>query len=150
MMQYAQLGNIDWKDSLIMQLLNCGYNDINRLEHVSYDIGEIVDELVADGIRPTIDSIMMDVFALAANDFMEAVDAMLETFNDYEDDDYSEEESELKEILDNISNDTSEYVGIDVSGLYVKDIGRLRELGFSEELENIEYLMGEPIKNKNW
>ena len=150
MMQYAQLGNIDWKDSLIMQLLNCGYNDINRLEHVSYDIGEIVDELVADGIRPTIDSIMMDVFALAANDFMEAVDAMLETFNDYEDDDYSEEESELKEILDNISNDTSEYVGIDVSGLYVKDIGRLRELGFSEELENIEYLMGEPIRNKNW
>lgn len=150
MMQYAQLGNIDWKDSLIMQLLNCGYNDINRLEHVNYDIGEIVDELVADGIRPTIDSIMMDVFALAANDFMEAVDVMLETFYDYEDDDYSEEESELKEMLDNISNDTSEYVGIDVSGLYVKGIDRLRELGFSEELENIEYLMGEPIRNKNW
>ena len=150
MMQYAQLGNIDWKDSLIMQLLNCGYNDINRLEHVNYDIGEIVDELVADGIRPTIDSIMMDVFALAANDFMEAVEIMLETFYDYEDDDYSEEESELKEMLDNISNDTSEYVSIDVSGLYVKNIDRLRELGFSEELENIEYLMGEPIKNKNW
>ena len=150
MMQYAQLGNIDWKDSLIMQLLNCGYNDINRLEHVNYDIGEIVDELVADGIRPTIDFIMMDVFALAANDFMEAVDFMLETFYDYEDDDYSEEESELKEMLDNISNDTSEYVSVDVSGLYVKDIGRLKELGFSEELGNIEYLMGEPIRDKTW
>lgn len=49
-------------ESLFMALLECGSMDFSILDNVVYDLGEIADELIAEGVKPTLNAIMDMVF----------------------------------------------------------------------------------------
>lgn len=50
------------QDIVLTTVLNCGTMDLFMLDDISYDLGSIVDELLADGIKPTLNVILSNVF----------------------------------------------------------------------------------------
>ena len=49
-------------ESLLCSVLDCGILDLSILDDVGYDLGEIYDELIAEGIRPTLNLITGEIF----------------------------------------------------------------------------------------
>ncbi len=47
---------------ILMVLLECGSLDLRILDDVGYDLGEIVEELQTDGIKPTLNIITGEIF----------------------------------------------------------------------------------------
>ena len=66
-------GYTDWKTALLAQVLDCGTRDVEILRDCNYDIGEICQNLFEDGIRPTLNNILHDIFAQAKSELIDAV-----------------------------------------------------------------------------
>ena len=63
----------DWKVRLLTQLLDCGANDIEMLKDCQYDIGEICENLFDEGIRPTLNNILHDIFERVRSELSYAI-----------------------------------------------------------------------------
>jgi hypothetical protein len=50
------------RDIVLMAVLECGTLDLEVLDDVEYDLGQIVDELFESEIKPTLNNIMATVF----------------------------------------------------------------------------------------
>ncbi|NBH97229.1 hypothetical protein D7Y41_02280 [Anaerotruncus sp. 1XD22-93] len=49
-------------EDILLVLLECGSLDLRILDDVGYDLGEIVEELQTDGIKPTLNIITGEIF----------------------------------------------------------------------------------------
>lgn len=64
-------------ENLLREFLNCGSLDLSVLEGIEYDLCEIVEELRANGINPTLNAITAEVFYKGQLELEEAVDAAI-------------------------------------------------------------------------
>ena len=50
------------QNTVLMAVLECGTSDLCMLDDIRYDLGEIVESLLSEGIKPTLNSILGEVF----------------------------------------------------------------------------------------
>ena len=62
------------RDTVLMAVLECGTLDMSVLDDVQYDLDEIVDELFAEGLRPSLNLIMQEVFRKAVEEMADFVE----------------------------------------------------------------------------
>lgn len=55
-------GMITNTEILLCSFLECGTLDLSILDDVEYDLGEIVEDLQAEGIKPTLNVITSKIF----------------------------------------------------------------------------------------
>lgn len=61
-------------ERLLMALLECGSMDLRILDGVGYDLGEIAEEMLRQGITPTLNLITNEIFMKGMRELKEAVE----------------------------------------------------------------------------
>lgn len=91
-------------EDISMVLLECGSLDLQILEGVGYDLGDIVEELSADGIKPTLNAITDEIFRRGQCELVAAVEDAIQERKDQqaETDDTKEGETEYDRLQDEI------------------------------------------------
>lgn len=91
-------------EDILMVLLECGSLDLQILEGVGYDLGDIVEELSADGIKPTLNAITDEIFRRGQCELVAAVEDAIQERKDQqaETDDTKEGETEYDLLQDEI------------------------------------------------
>lgn len=93
-------------ESLLMALLECGSMDLQVIEDVGWDLGEIVEELQDEGIKPTLNAITYEIFRKgqrALQEFLEqAIEYHEEMQAEVEID--SEEYEKYQEVIDELKS----------------------------------------------
>lgn len=91
-------------DSLLMSLLECGILDLSILDDVGYDLGDIADELIGEGIKPTLNAITGEIFRKGQEELREklkdAIEDVKQGMEEAEDEEDAEEYEKLKEKLE--------------------------------------------------
>lgn len=93
-------------DSLLMSLLECGSLDLGILDEVGYDLGEIADDLISEGLKPTFNAITYEIFRKGQSeltekltDFIKDVRRCMEKAEDEDDvEGYERLEEKLEEL----------------------------------------------------
>lgn len=83
-------------EEILMVLLECGSLDLHILEDVGYSLGDIVEELVADGIKPKLNAITDEIFRRGQCELIEAVEDAIEERKDQQTDTDNTEEGEAE------------------------------------------------------
>ena len=96
-------------EDILMVLLECGSLDLQILEGVGYDLGDIVEELSADGIKPTLNAITDEIFRRGQCELVAAVEDAIQERKDQqaETDDTKEGETEydrLQVVIDELDS----------------------------------------------
>lgn len=65
------------RDLLLCAVLDCGTLDLSVIDDVGYDIGEIVEELQAEELKPTLNMITCEIFRMGQRDLENAIDAAI-------------------------------------------------------------------------
>lgn len=91
-------------EDILMVLLECGSLDLQILEGIGYDLGDIVEELSADGIKPTLNAITDEIFRRGQCELVAAVEDAIEERKDQQDDtdDTGEGEAEYDRLQEEI------------------------------------------------
>lgn len=91
-------------EDILMVLLECGSLDLRILDDVGYDLGEIVEELQANGIKPTLNVITGEIFREGQRELTEAVEDAIQERKDQqaETDDTEEGEAEYERLQEEI------------------------------------------------
>lgn len=89
-------------DSLLMSLLECGSADLGILDDVGYDLGEIADDLLANGIKPTLNDITDEIFRKGQYELGRKVEEAIEEI-ERELDDTEEDAKEYEELQEKLS-----------------------------------------------
>lgn len=91
-------------EDILMVLLECGSLDLRILDDVGYDLGDIVEELSADGIKPTLNAITDEIFRRGQCELVAAVEDAIEERKDQQDDtdDTGEGEAEYDRLQEEI------------------------------------------------
>ena len=50
------------QNAVLKTVLECGMDDLRMLDDIGYDLGEIVEDMIARDIKPTLNAIMGEVF----------------------------------------------------------------------------------------
>lgn len=91
-------------DSLLMSLLECGSCDLSILDDVGYDLGEIADDLIREGVKPTLNAITGEIFRKGQSELTEKVRDVIEDtrrdMEEAEDEGDADEYEKLKEKLE--------------------------------------------------
>lgn len=92
-----------------MVLLKCGSLDLHILDDVKYSLGDIVEDLITDGIRPTLNIITGEIFMRGQYELVEAVKDAIEERRDQQADTDNTEEGNaeydrLQEEIDELEN----------------------------------------------
>lgn len=82
----TQMQEGGWMEEILMALLECGSLDLNILKDVGYDLGGIVEELQAEGIKPTLNTIMGWIFRKGQCELIDAVEDAIEEKRSYQSD----------------------------------------------------------------
>ena len=90
-------------ENVCCALLDCGYLDIQILEDVEYDLGEIVEELLANDIKPTLNIITGEIFRKGIEEMEDAVRQAMQNVADnqlieYDDEEYEKLEEQFDEL----------------------------------------------------
>lgn len=96
-------------EDILMVLLECGSLDLRILDDVGYDLGDIVEELSADGIKPTLNAITDEIFRRGQCELVAAVEDAIEERKDQQADTNDTEEGEaeydwLQEEIDELES----------------------------------------------
>lgn len=100
---------MDGLESLLAVMLECGSLDLQILNGVGYDLCEIVGELQADGIKPTLNVITGEIFRKGQLELIEAVKDAIEERKDQQANTDNTEEGEaeydlLQEEIDELES----------------------------------------------
>ena len=83
-------------EDILMVLLECGSLDLGILDDVEYDLGDIVEELIANGIKPTLNVITDEIFRRGQCELVEAVEDAIKEREDQQADTDDTEEGEAE------------------------------------------------------
>lgn len=138
-------------DSLLMALLECGSCDLGILEDIGYDLGEIVDDLISEGIKPTLNAITGEIFRKGESELAEKVRDVIEDtrrdMEEAEDEGNAEEYERLEEKLEALESlDTGEDIDwfcncLDTSIWFAENEDIYREY-LADEISDVEDNMG--------
>ncbi len=95
-------------DEICCAFLECGYLDLQILDDVGYSIGEIIDDLRDEDIKPTLNAITDEIFRRGVEDLKEKIDDRvrdLEYGLESCEDDEREEMKQQKEALESLDPD---------------------------------------------
>lgn len=136
-------------ESLLCCLLGCGTLDLDILDDVGYDLGEIVEDLQSNGIKPTLNAITDKIFLKGqqtlSEKLQEKLDEMAQERDGYDGD--SEEYEGLQEKIDELEScDPDEDVDwfcnyLDTS-IWFTDNEEIYRKYLSDEISEIEDDMG--------
>lgn len=138
------------RDIVLMAFLQCGTLDFSVLDDIGYDLEDIVDELLDDGIKPTLNAITDMVFRKGVAEMSEYVSQMLEetevwmdTIVSNESREYEDCKKQLEELkLLNPDKDIEWYCNcLDTSVWFAKNSDIYREY-LPEAVEAVEGNMG--------
>lgn len=125
------------QNSVLMAVLECGTDDLSILDDIGYDLGDIVEELIAGGIRPTLNAITGEVFRRGVEELTQRINDRL---CEPEDGDNDEVKAELR-IL-NPKKDINWFCNcLDTHVYFVKNEEIYREY-LPEAIKDIEDNMG--------
>ena len=143
------------QNTVLKAVLHCGTMDLSILDDIEYDLGEIVEELIDEGIQPTLNQIMSEVFRKATEDMTEAVDEeIMYTREDLDDLDEDEEEQETFHILQeklsellklNPEEDIDWYCNCLDTSIYIERNGEIYNRYMTDAVERIGNRAGFPI-----
>ena len=143
------------QNTILKAVLHCGTMDLSILDDIEYDLGEIVEELIDEGIQPTLNQIMSEVFRKATEDMTEAVnEEIMYTREDLDDLDEDEEEQETFHILQeklsellklNPEEDIDWYCNCLDTSIYIKRNSEIYNRYMTDAVEKIGNLAGFPI-----
>lgn len=95
------------QEKLLYAILECGYLDLAILEDVKYDLGEIVEDLIGEGTKLTLNAITMEIFYKGQNylaeKLKELIDETEELLSEAEDEEDDDEYERLQEKLDELN-----------------------------------------------
>lgn len=96
-------------EELLMVLLECDSLDLSVLDDVGYDLGEIAEELIAEGLKPTLNMIIGEIFRKGQLELEDAVEDKIQEKKQEQDDlpddeDYEEEYDRLQEEIDELES----------------------------------------------
>lgn len=96
-------------DEILMVMLECGSLDLQILDDIGYSLGDIVEELIADGIKPTLNAITDEIFRRGQCELVAAVEDAIEERKDQQADTDDTEEGEaeyyrLQEEIDELES----------------------------------------------
>lgn len=125
------------QNSVLMAVLECGTDDLSILDDIGYDLGDIVEGLIAGGIRPTLNAITGEVFRRGVEELTQRINDRL---CEPEDGDNDEAKAELQ-IL-NPKKDINWFCNcLDTHVYFVKNEEIYREY-LPEAIKDIEDNMG--------
>lgn len=101
-------------EDVLMVLLECVRQDLHVLDDVRYDLGDIVDELIADGIKPTLNVITDEIFRRGQCELVEAVEDAIKERKNQQTDTYDTEEGEAE--YDRLQEEIDELESLDSEG----------------------------------
>ena len=153
----------DWKEDLLVELLDCGYGDLSVLEGCKYDMGTVADECKEQFGEISLNGLAMVMFDFGREDIAERKTELLheleeekyewdkaiergqelteeeqERYDALEDDIDLLEEFDVYENLESYHN----YIDTSIWVIGVSDVERLHELlkdAFDEFAENTGY-----------
>ena len=136
---------IDYRERLLMGLLDCGYADIAILKNVGYDFTGIIDTLRDCGEDVTLESVTAAVFDIARQDLYDAVQDTRDELSEPDDaeTDDDAERAEKAEILENLDvySDIGFYFNYLDTHFYLKRLEDYRRV-LDGGLEEIEKMAG--------
>lgn len=129
------------QDIILTTVLKCGTEDLHILDDVQYDLSEIVDDLIDEGIRPTLNAITSMVFYTAAMDLAYHIK---EQISELEQNERSNEEDKELNALRKL--DTSKDIGwycncLDTSVYFVQNEAVYKKY-IPEKIKEIEEQTG--------
>ena len=137
------------RDNLLCSILQCGELDLAILDDVGYDLGEIYDELVADGIKPTLNIITNEIFIRGLveleNSLNDKLADLKEELLEYDED--SVEYRELRVQIDSLcmcepENDVDWFCNcLDTSIWFIRN-EEIYQQFLADEIKEIEMNMG--------
>lgn len=96
-------------EELLMVLLECGSLDLQILDDVGYDIGEIAEELQMEGLKPTLNAITDAIFTKGQQELVEAVDEAIQNRKQEQEDlDEEVDGEEFKQEYDRLQEEIDE------------------------------------------
>lgn len=136
-------------ESLLCSLLDCGYLDLDILDDVGYDLGEIADDLMERGIKPTLNAITEEIFYKGQQSLSEKLQEKLEEMAQERDkyDGDSEEYDTLQEQIDELEC-CDPYIDVDWfcncldTSIWFADNEEIYRKYLSDEISEIEDDMG--------
>ena len=91
-------------DGLLMFLLECGSLDLGILDDVGYDLGENVDDLISEGVKPRLNAITGEIFRKGQSELAEKLKDVIEdtrrSMEEAEDEEDTGEYERLEEKLE--------------------------------------------------
>lgn len=136
-------------ESLLCSLLDCGCLDLDILDDVGYDLGEIADDLMERGIKPTLNAITEEIFYKGQQSLSEKLQEKLEEMAQERDkyDGDSEEYDTLQEQIDELEC-CDPYIDVDWfcncldTSIWFTDNEEIYRKYLSDEISEIEDDMG--------
>lgn len=136
-------------ESLLCSMLDCGSLDLSILEDTEYDLGDIVEELQAEGVKPTLNQITAEIFRKGQQELTEKLEDAIENLKlemeEY--DENTEAYEELQKKLDDFDSlDPEEDIDwfcncLDTSVWFSNNEEIYRKY-LADEIENVENNMG--------
>lgn len=140
-------------EEILKVLLECGSLDLQMLDGVGYDLEEIVNVLLGEGIKPTLNAIMGEIFRKGQSELIEAVDEAIrerkEQQNNADDAEYKWLQGEIDELESlNPEEDMNWYCNCLATSCRFSNNEEIYRKYILEEISNIEYNMGFTFKNR--
>lgn len=140
------------RDDLLMTILECGSMDLGILDDVGYDLGEIVQDLIDMGLKPTLNAITNAIFIKGQYELQEAVEEKILEKKQEQDElsnceghenEYYISQKEIDELASlNPMEDMSWFCNCLDTSCWLEDNEGIYMKYLSEEIEEIENNMG--------
>lgn len=90
----------DFKDDLLTELLDCGYDDLSVLEDCQYDFTDVIEYCKDGGMSLTLNNLAWSMFQIGIADIRRAVEERIDELESQDelDDDEQEELEALQEL----------------------------------------------------
>lgn len=133
------------QDIVLKTILDCGTADFCILDDIGYDVGEIIEDLMNEGIKPTLNNITNEVFGRGAAELAQCIShriCCLEGIsNERSLDDDEERELELLLELEPEVDIRWDCNCLDTS-IYFVDHEDIYRTYLADEIEEVESKMG--------
>lgn len=136
-------------EDLLCVFLECGSLDLSILEDVGYDLGEIVEELQFEGIKPTLNAITDMIFLKGQREIAEKLEELIalmeEELEDAEEDseEYEDLENALSELEDlNPEEDIDWFCNCLDTSIWFSDNEEIYRKYLEDVIEDVENDMG--------
>lgn len=133
------------QNAVLKAVLECGTDDLRMLDDIGYDLGEMVEEMIAEGIKPTLNTILSDVFRRGVEELEQLInDRICELEAACSERDLDEDEETALEVLRDLTprRDISWFCNCQDTRIRFDENEEIYREYLSEEISKVEDYMG--------